>query len=126
MRHLSGVVVVLVASLSVIAIASNVPRINADVATVKRFCTTSGAATPVVGIQCQNQVRILTGTKLSDGGTKATADGGAPITPNSVSELISFPGDTMPIHLGTGEKCVGVVSDDGGTNTCVFFDVTDP
>lgn len=106
--------------------ASSIPRQHQDVATVKRFCTsqsvTNGPA--VVGLQCQDQVLILTGKSLSDGGTQQSSDGGMPITPDLNSERILFPTSTKEITLGWGEKCVGVLSPDAGTNLCNFFDVT--
>lgn len=109
------------------AYASWVPRTSADVASVKRFCSAASTQTGiVVGLQCQSNVRILSGAKLTDGGTRATSDAGAPITPGNSDELVAFPGDTYPVALGTGERCLGVVSADAGTNNCTFFDSTAP
>lgn len=123
-----GVLAVLcILSSAATALASWIPRTTADVASAKRFCTASGGTLPTqVGLQCQANVRILSGAKLTDGGTKATSDGGQPITPGNSDELIAFPGDTYPVQFGTGEKCLGVVSADGGTNSCTFFDSSAP
>lgn len=109
------------------ALASWVPKTSADTASVQRFCTNAGSltATPVVGLQCQFPVRIITGKRNPDAGyVSSTGDGG--LTPISTSELVTFPGDTYPIQLGTGEKCVGVQSADAGTNLCTFFDGNGP
>lgn len=108
--------------------ASNIPKFTADVATVKRWCTSQSSTNgqPIIGLQCDEPVRILTGSSLSDGGTRQTSDGGMPITPTADNkvERLAFPGDVAPIRLAPNEKCIGVISADAGANGCIFFDVS--
>lgn len=110
------------------AVASNVARMvnqNAAVAT-KRYC--AGYAGAKVSVQCSTTVWVATGQKLTDGGTKATSDGGQPITPDRFSDTAIFPGDPYPVDLGPSEKCIAVLAADPGDggSWCTFFERNNP